>query len=116
MNLQRMRGLYAFLASLERDGANALIAFGIAAMHKRYRHLMLPCRGFKADLPQPPVDLFDRRIQALVDRLVVGLAADIGTVEFLAVKQRDHRVFELHPRYFSRESHVADREFVVTIY
>ena len=76
---------------------------------------MLPGRGLKADLPQPAVDFFDRGIQALVDRLVVGLAADIGAIELLAVEQRDHRVFELHPRHFARERHVADRELVFAV-
>src|SRR5262245_38822954 len=110
-----MRSLYALLTTLQRYSANALVAFGKAPLQEGYRQSMLPGRGFEADLPQPPVDFFDRRIQALVDRLVVGFAADVGAIDFLAVKQRDHRVFELHPRHFSRERHVADGKFVFAI-
>ena len=110
-----MCGLYALLATLQRYGANALVAFGKAAMHEGYRQLMLPFRGFEADLPQPPVDFFHRRIEALVDRLVVGFAADIGAIEFLAVKQCNYRVFELHLRHFSRKRHIADGQFVFAV-
>ena len=110
-----MRGLDALLTALQRDGASTLVAFGEAAMHERDRQLVLPCRGSKADLPQPSVDLFDRGIQPLVDRLVVGVAADRGAIELLAVEQRDHRVLEFHPRHFARERHVADRELVFAV-
>ena len=111
-----MRGLYALLTTLERNGANALVAFGKAALEKGHGQFMLPGRGLKTDLPQPVVDFFDRRIQALVDRLVVGFAADIGAVDLFAVKQCNHRVFELHLRHFPRERHVADSEFVFAVY
>ena len=77
--------------------------------------LCWPCGGVEADLPQPAVDLFDRGIQPLVDRLVVGFAADGRAVELLAVEQRDHRVLELHPRHFARQRHVADRELVFAV-
>ena len=76
---------------------------------------MLPGRGFEGDLPQPPVDFRDRHIQPLVDRFVIAFAADIGAVELLSVKQRQHGVFELHLRHFSRHRHVADREFVFAV-
>ena len=39
----------------------------------------------------------------------------VGAIELLAVEQRDHRVFELHPRHFARERHVADRELVFAV-
>ena len=76
---------------------------------------MLPGRGFKVDLSQAIVDFFDRRIEALVDRFVIGFAADIGSIEFLAIKQNNHGVFEFHPRHFSRERHVTDGEFVFAV-
>ena len=110
-----MRGLDALLTALQRDGASTLVAFGEAAMQKGDRQLVLPGRGSKADLPQPSVDFFDRGIQPLVDRLVVGFAADIGAIELLAVEQGDHRVFEFHPRHFPRQRHVADRELVFAV-
>ena len=58
-----MRGLDALLPALERDGADALVALGEAAMHERDRQLVLALRGVEADLPQPAVDLFDRGIE-----------------------------------------------------
>src|SRR5205814_2978821 len=79
-DLQRVRGLEALLTALECDRADALVAFGVAALHDGDRQLVLPLRGFEADLPQPSVDLFDGWIQPLVDRLVVGLAADVRPV------------------------------------
>ena len=110
-----MRGLDALLTTFERDRANTLVAFGEAAMHERDRQLVLPCRGVEADLPQPVVDLFNRGIERLIDRLVVGFAADRRAIELLAVEQRDHRVLELHPRHFARQRHVADRELVLAV-
>src|SRR5262249_49087019 len=98
-----MRSLYALLTTFERSGANALVAFGEAAMQKGPRQIMLSGRGVKVDLPQAPVDFFDRRVQTLIDRFVVGLAADIGAIEFLAVQQHNDRVFKLHSRHFARE-------------
>src|SRR5712691_4789963 len=80
-NLQGMRGLDALLTALQRDRASTLVAFGEAALHEGDRQFVLPCRGSKADLPQPSVDFFDRGIQPLVDRLVVGFAADGGAIE-----------------------------------
>ena len=110
-----MRGLDALLTALQRGRARTLVAFGEAAMHEGDRQFVLPCRGLEADLPQPSVDFFDRGIQPLVDRLVVGFAADRGAIELLAVEQRDHRVLEFHPRHFPRQRHVADRELVVAV-
>ena len=110
-----MRGLDTLLATLERDGASALVAFGEAAMHESDRQRVLPLRGLEAELPQPSVDFFDRWIQSLIDRLVVGVAADRGAIELLAVEQRDHRVLEFHPGHFARKCHVADRELVFAV-
>ena len=110
-----MRGLDALLTALQRDRASTLVAFGEAAVHEGDRQIVLPGRGAKVDLPQPSVDFLDRRIQPLVDRLVVGFSADSGAIELLAVEQRDHRVFEFHPRHFPRQRHVADRQLVVAV-
>ena len=110
-----MRGLDALLATLERHRARALVALGEAAMHEGDGQLVLPLRGMEADLPQPSVDLFNRGIEFLIDRLVIGFAADGRAIELLAVEQRDHRVLELHPRHFARQRHVADRELVVAV-
>src|SRR5262245_22848196 len=110
-----MRSLYALLTTFERNGANALVTFGKAALQKGYCKVVLSGRRFEPDSTQPPVDVFYGRIEALVDRLVVGFAADIGAIDFLAVKQCNNRVFELHPRYFSRQRHVADGQFVFAV-
>ena len=92
-----------------------LVALGVAALHERDRQLVLAGRRVEVDLAQPSVDLFDRGIERLVDRLVVGFAADVRAVELLAVEQHDHRVLELHARHFARERHVADRELVLAV-
>ena len=63
-----MRGLDAFLAALERDGAHALVALGVAALQEGDAQLVLALRGAEVDLPQPSVDLFDCRVEALIDR------------------------------------------------
>ena len=67
------------------------------------------------DLTQPAVDLLDGRIERLIDRLVIDLAADLGAIELFAVEQHDDRVLELHARHFARERHVADRELVFSV-
>src|SRR5262245_55978759 len=103
MDLQGMRGLYALLTSLQSRSANALVAFSEAAMQKGHSQLMLTFASFEADLLQPSVNFFDCRIQSLIDRFVVGFAADIRAVKLFAVEQHNHRVFEFHPRHFSRE-------------
>ena len=95
--------------------ARPLVAFGEAALHERDRQRVLPGRRVEPDLAQPAVDLFDRRIQLLIDRLVVGVTADGRAIELLAVEQRDDRVLELHPRHFARQRHVADRQFVFAV-
>ena len=64
-NLQGMRRLDALLTAFQRDRAGALVALGEAAMDEGDRQLVLPCRGLEPDLPQPPVDLFDRGVQPL---------------------------------------------------
>src|SRR5690606_40452112 len=61
------------------------------------------------------VYLFAGRIEALVDRLVIGLAAGVRAIGLLAVEQGDDGVLELHPRHFPRERHVADRELVLAV-
>src|SRR5262245_43699414 len=66
-DLQCVRSLYAFLAAFERDRANALVAFCIAALQEGDCKVMLACRGFELDLPQSSVDFFYRRIQTLID-------------------------------------------------
>ena len=58
-----MRGLDALLPALERDGADALVAFGEAALQEGDGQLVLPGRGAEADLPQPAVDFLDRGIE-----------------------------------------------------
>src|SRR4029077_7458599 len=85
-DLEGMRGLYALLAALERDRANALVAFGEAAMLKGDRELVLALRGAEADLAHASVVLFDRRIQPLIDLVGVRLAADRRAIELLAVE------------------------------
>jgi hypothetical protein len=92
-----------------------VVAFGVASLHESDGQLMLPCRGFEFDFSQASVNGFDRRIQQLIDRLVIGFASDIGSIKLLAVKQRDHRVFEFHARNFTGQRHVADSEFVFAI-
>src|SRR5262245_44794047 len=49
-DLQGVRSLDALLTTLKRSGANALVAFGKATLHKRYCHLMLPRCGLEVDL------------------------------------------------------------------
>ena len=46
---------------------------------------------------------------------MVRLAAEGGSIELLAVEQRDHRVLEFHARHFARQRHVADRELVFAL-
>src|SRR5690348_13669284 len=110
-----MRGLYPLLTTLQRHGANALVTLGEAPLEKGYGQLMLPSRGLKTDFSESVVNLFDRRVQPLVNRLVVRFSADIRPVELLTVKQGDHRVFKLHPGHFPRERHVPDGEFIFAI-
>src|SRR5690606_1817664 len=101
--------------ALERDGSRALVAFGEAAVNERDGQLALPRRRAERNLPQPGVDFLDRGIEPLIDRLVIGLAADARAVELLAVEQRDDGVLELHPRHFARKRHVADRQLVLAV-
>src|SRR5262249_23160357 len=82
-DLEGVRGVSAFVPALERDGADALVALGKAALHEGDGQLVLPLRGLESDLPQPSVDGFDGGIQRLVDRLVVGFPADVRAVDLL---------------------------------
>ena len=100
-----MRSLDAFLAAFERNGPDTLVALGEAALHERDRDLVLSLRRLEANLAQATVDLFDRGIELLIDRFVIGFAADGGAIELLAIEEGDHRVLELHPRHFARERH-----------
>ena len=79
------------------------------------RELVLAGRRIEANLAQPAVDLFDGRVERLVDRLVIGFAADVRAIELFAVEQHDDGVLELHARHFARERHVADRELVLAV-
>jgi hypothetical protein len=110
-----VRCLDALLTALERDRASPLVALGEAAMEERHRQLVLPCSRLEAELPQPSVDLFDRGIQLLIDRLVIDVTANRRAIELLAVEQDDDRVLELHPRHFARQRHVTDRELVFAV-
>src|SRR5690606_35775295 len=85
-DLEGVRRLDALLAALERDGARALVAFGVAAVDEGDGELVLARGRAKADLAQPAVDLLDGRIEALIDRLVIGFAADVGPVDLFAVE------------------------------
>ena len=114
-DLQRVRCLDAFLAAFERRRAPAFVALGEAAMDKSDGELMLACCCEEADLPEPAVDFLDGRVESLIDGLVIGLAADIGAIELLAVEQGDDRVLELDARRFARQRHVADRQFVFAV-
>src|ERR1700752_1681634 len=100
MDLQSMRGLHTLLTTLQRHGANALVTLGKAALNKGDCQFMLPCRRLKADLLQPSIDFFDRRIQRLVYRFMVGFAANIGAVKLLAVQESEDSVFKFHSRHF----------------
>ena len=65
---------------------------------------------------QPAVDLSDRVVEPLVDRLVVLLAADVGAVELLAVEQRHHGVARTPcSAPARRERHVADGQHVLAV-
>ena len=110
-----MHRLDAFLTTFERRCANTLVTFGIAALHEGDSQVMVSLSRFEFDLPQPSVDFCDRHIEPRVDCLVIAFAADVGAIELFSVEQRQHGVFELHLRHFSRQRHVADREFVFAI-
>src|SRR6187549_4006928 len=69
-DLQRMRGLDALLTTFERNGANAFVALGEAAMHEGNPELVLTRGSVELDPPQPVVDSLNRGIERLIDRLV----------------------------------------------
>jgi hypothetical protein len=75
-----MGGLDPGLPALQSRSPRAFVAFGEAAMDKRYGQLMLTGSGLKANLAQAAVDLLDGRVEQLVDGLVVRFAADIGSM------------------------------------
>ncbi len=108
-----MRGLNARLATLKRDRANPLVAFGETPVNECDCELVPPGWRLETDAAQAIVDPLDGRVELLVDRFVVRLAADSRAKELLAVKQGEHGIFELHSRHFAGERHVADREFVL---
>src|SRR5690606_1478828 len=99
-DLKGVRGLDALLPPFERDGSRALVALGEAAVDERDGQLVLPRRRVETDLAEPAVDLLDGRLQQLIDGLVVRFAADVRTVELLAVQEGDDGVLELHSRHF----------------
>src|SRR6187399_3296096 len=75
-DLQRMRGLDALLTTFERNGANAFVALGEAAMHEGNPELVLTRGSVELDLPQPVVDSLNRGIERLIDRLVFLFPSD----------------------------------------
>jgi hypothetical protein len=67
----------------------------------------------EADVLQPLVDGFDRRILLLVDGLHVVFAADGGLVDQLAVQRDDQLVLELHVVDPQGLRHVGDVQHVL---
>ncbi len=114
-HLQRMHGMYTILAPFQRRDTRELIAFREAALYERDGDGMLPCSGIKTNTTQTIVDLGYRIVLYLVDRLVIGFAADVGAEKFHTIKQCHDSVFEFHVGHFAREREIADRQFILAI-
>ncbi len=115
LDLEGVHRLHALLAAVDRIGAHALVALGVAAAQEGHRDLVLAGGGVEVDVAQPLVDLEHAVVELLVDQLVVFLAADVGAVELLAVEQGDDRVLELHLRHFAGQRHVADGQHIFAV-
>ena len=92
-----------------------ILGLGKAAVLERHGEVMDARRRLEADVLQPLVDGFDRRILLLVDGLHVLFAADAGLVDLLAVEHDDQLVLELHVVDPEGLRHVGDVERVLAV-
>ena len=91
------------------------VGLGESTGEERDAHLVLPGLDLETNILEPFVDRVGLRDAVLVDRLLIGIAADRGPVDLAAIDGDDDRVLELHIIDPQGLGHVGDVNHIFAV-